>query len=43
MIAQQPWVSVTTVKTRFDNLDAGLGVSDRNVAVAIALRHGLID
>jgi DNA-binding NarL/FixJ family response regulator len=36
-------VSVTTVKTHFDNIYMRLGVSDKAAAVAAALRHGLID
>jgi DNA-binding NarL/FixJ family response regulator len=42
-IAQQLGVSVTTVKTHFDNIYMRLGVSDKAAAVATALRHGLID
>jgi DNA-binding NarL/FixJ family response regulator len=42
-IAEQIGVSATTVKTHFDNIYGRLGVSDRCAAVAVALRHGLID
>jgi DNA-binding NarL/FixJ family response regulator len=42
-IAEQLGVSVTTVKTHFDNIYMRLGVSDKAAAVAAALRHGLID
>jgi DNA-binding CsgD family transcriptional regulator len=42
-IGAQLGVSVTTVKTHFDNLYARLGVSDKAAAVATALRHGLIE
>jgi DNA-binding CsgD family transcriptional regulator len=42
-IAEQVGVSVTTIKTHFDNIYGRLGVSDRCAAVATALRHGLID
>jgi two-component system nitrate/nitrite response regulator NarL len=42
-IAEQLGVSVTTVKTHFDNIYIRLGVSDKAAAVAAALRHGLID
>ena len=42
-IAAQLGVSVTTVKTHFDNIYSRLGASDRSEAVATALRHGLID
>ena len=41
-IAEQLGVSVTTVKTHFDNIYARLGVNERSAAVAAALRHGLI-
>jgi two-component system nitrate/nitrite response regulator NarL len=42
-IAEQIGVSVTTIKTHFENIYSRLGVSDRCAAVAAALRHGLID
>ncbi len=42
-IAEQIGVSVTTIKTHFNNAYSRLGVSDRCAAVATALRHGLID
>jgi DNA-binding CsgD family transcriptional regulator len=42
-IAEQLGVSVTTVKTHFDNIYSRLAARDRSEAVATALRHGLID
>ncbi|HEX3831276.1 MAG TPA: LuxR C-terminal-related transcriptional regulator [Solirubrobacteraceae bacterium] len=42
-IGEQLGVSVTTVKTHFDNIFVRLGVGDKTAAVAAALRHGLID
>jgi DNA-binding CsgD family transcriptional regulator len=42
-IAEQLDVSVTTIKTHFDNIYPKLGVSDKAAAVAAALRHGLIE
>jgi DNA-binding NarL/FixJ family response regulator len=36
-------VSVTTIRTHFENLYAKLGVCDKAAAVAAALRHGLIE
>jgi DNA-binding CsgD family transcriptional regulator len=42
-IADQLVVSVTTVKTHFENIYPKLGVSDKAAAVATALRHGLIE
>jgi len=41
-IAEQLSVSVTTVKTHFENIYMRLGVGDRSAAVAAALRRGLI-
>jgi DNA-binding NarL/FixJ family response regulator len=42
-IAEQLNVSDSTVKTHFENIYARLGVGDRTTAVAVALRHGLIE
>jgi DNA-binding CsgD family transcriptional regulator len=42
-IAEQLGLSMTTVKTHFDNIYTRMGVSDRSAAVAGALRHGLIE
>jgi DNA-binding NarL/FixJ family response regulator len=36
-------ISVTTIRTHFDNIYSRLGVNDRSAAVATALRHGLIE
>jgi DNA-binding CsgD family transcriptional regulator len=42
-IAEQLGVGATTIKTHFENIFTRLGVSDRSAAVAMALRHGIID
>ena len=42
-IAEQLAVTVATVKTHFENIYPKLGVSDKAAAVAVALRHGLIE
>ena len=41
-IAQELFISPTTVKTHFEHIYEKLGVSDRPAAVAHALRTGLI-
>jgi DNA-binding CsgD family transcriptional regulator len=42
-IADELVLSVSTVKTHFENIYAKLGVRDRAAAVATAMRFGLID
>jgi DNA-binding NarL/FixJ family response regulator len=42
-IAEQLYVSISTVKTHLDDAYRKLGVSDRAHAVAVALRLGLLD
>jgi DNA-binding CsgD family transcriptional regulator len=42
-IADQLAVSVATVRTHVENIYPKLGVSDKAAAVAVALRHGLIE
>lgn len=42
-IAEQLGVGATTIKTHFENIFTRLGVSDRSAAVAMALRHGIIN
>lgn len=42
-IAERLVVSAATIKTHLGNVYAKLGASDKAAAVAVALRHGLID
>lgn len=42
-IAEQLVVSAATIKTHLGNVYAKLGVGDKAAAVAVAIRHGLID
>ena len=42
-IADELFVSTMTVRTHFKNIYAKLGVGNKAAAVAVALRHGLIN
>jgi DNA-binding CsgD family transcriptional regulator len=42
-IAEEQFVSTVTVQTHFKNIYAKLGVGNKAAAVAVALRHGLIN